>query len=93
MTIGLLEANFSIPEAHSLKDKRQVVRSMRDRVQSRFNISVGEVGKQDFWKSAQFAFVTVAGDKKIVEKRISELVNFLHSDPRLILLQVETSYL
>ena len=92
MTIGLLEAKFSLPEAHSLKDKRQIVRSMRDRILARMNVSVGEVGNQDFWKSASFAFVTVSAEKKICEKRLSAVMDLLRSEPRMVLLDVNTSY-
>ena len=93
MTIGLLEAKFSLPEAHSLKDKRMLVRSMKERVIARMNVSAAEVDNQDFWKSAKFAFVTVSGDRKIAEKRISDLLTFIRSDPRMILLDVQTAYL
>ena len=93
MIIGVMEAKFSLPEAHSLKDKRMVVRSLKDRVTGRFNISAAEVGHQDFWKSAHFAFVTVASERKIVDRRLAELLTFLRSEPRLVLLDVSTTCL
>ena len=93
MIIGVVTAGISIPEARSLKDKRQVLRSLKDRVLGKMNVSVAEVGRQDEWQFADLAFVTVAADSSIVQTRISELTRFLHSDPRYVLLKVETEML
>jgi hypothetical protein len=93
MIIGLLEMRVSIPEARSLKDKRSVMRSMKDRVMNKMNFSVAEVGSQDKWQSADLAFVTVTAQKKTAEKRISELSTFLRSNPRYVILDLRTEYL
>jgi uncharacterized protein len=91
--IGLVQARLSIPDARSLKDKRMVLRSLKDRALNKMNVSVAEVDDQDLWQSAVLAFVTVAAEKDVVEKRISEISSFLRSDPRYVLLDVETSLL
>ncbi|MFH0879773.1 MAG: DUF503 domain-containing protein [Lentisphaerota bacterium] len=90
MIIGLLHASLSIPEAHSLKDKRMVLRSLKDRIRNTMNVSVAEVGKQDLWKSSELAFVTVAAEKSVVEKRLSEVSTALHSNPRITLMDYVT---
>lgn len=89
MVIGLLEVKISIPEARSLKDKRSVLRGVKDRLVARMNVSVAEVGEQDYWQSAELAMVTVAATRDVVERRLSELQEFLRSDPRYNLLTVE----
>ena len=93
MVIGLLQASFSIPEARSLKDKRSVLRSMKDRFINRMNVSVAEVGQQDLWNAAAFAFVTVAAEKMVVEQRLSALAGLLRSNPRVVLLDLHTELL
>jgi uncharacterized protein YlxP (DUF503 family) len=93
MIIGLVTASVSIPEAHSLKDKRSVLKSMKDRILNRKNVSVGEVGKQDSWQLAELAFVTVAADSTTVQSRISELSTVLRSNPRCVLLTLHTEFL
>lgn len=93
MVIGLLEAQISIPEARSLKDKRSVIRSLKDRVTNRMNVSVAEVGHQDAWKFADFAFVTVAAQRDIVDKRLAQLHTMLEADPRYVLLDVRMELL
>ena len=93
MIIGVIETTISIPGARSLKDKRAVVRGLRDRITHNMNVSGAEVGKQDFWKTAALAFVTVAAQKATVEKRLSEVAKILESDPRYVLMQIHTEYL
>jgi len=88
MTIGCLQAKLSIPEARSLKDKRMVLRSLKDRLMNKRNISVAEVEDQDLWQSAILAIVTVASEKEVVEKRLAEVSEFIRSNPQVVLLDI-----
>lgn len=90
MVIGLSLASLSIPAAQSLKDKRMVLRSLKDRIRNTMNVSVAEVAKQDVWKLAELAFITVAAEKEVVEKRLSEISTVLHGNPRIVLLDIST---
>jgi uncharacterized protein len=93
VVIGVVTASISIPEAQSLKDKRMVLRSLKDRIRNQMNVSVAEVGKQDAWKFADLAFATVAAESSVVQRRISELSEFLRSNPRYVLLNLQTELL
>ena len=62
-----------IPQAQSLKDKRSVIRSLKDRLRSRFNASVTEVGFQDKWQRATIAVCIVDGDKRQVESAMTRV--------------------
>jgi len=93
MVIGLVTARLSIPEARSLKDKRSVLRALKDRVKNKMNVSVAEVAQQDVWKSAELAFVTVAAHSDIVHKRVAALSSMLRSDPRFVLIDLHTELL
>ena len=93
MIIGLVTATLAIPESRSLKDKRAVLRSLKDRAVNKMNVSVAEVGQQDSWKSAELAFVTVAAESDVVQKRISDISSFLRSDPRYTLVTLHTEML
>ena len=93
MVIGLLTVSISIPEARSLKDKRQVIRSVKDRIMHNMNVSVGEVGKQDTWRFADLAFVTVAAQRDIVNKRLSAVQQALETDPRHVVLDIRMDLL
>ena len=93
MMIGLVTATVSIPHAQSLKDKRSVLRSMKDRIMNSINVSAAEVGKQDLWQRADLAFVTVAADSETVQKRMSDISSMLRSDPRYVLTELHTQML
>ena len=93
MIIGIVEAHLSIPHACSLKDKRAVIRSVKDRALARMNVSVAEVGDSDKWRSAHLAFVTVAATRDIVQQRQAALSTFIRGDPRYVLLDLSTSIL
>jgi len=63
MFIGSVVFDLHIPYANSLKSKRMVVKSFKEKLRSKFNVSVAEIGGQDTWQTAQIAVVTVAQDE------------------------------
>ena len=67
-SIGALTLEIRIEDAHSLKDKRQVVRGLKDRLRHRFNVSVAEIGSQDVWQHAVIAAVAVSSDREYAEQ-------------------------
>jgi uncharacterized protein len=77
MVIGVLEIILWLPESHSLKDKRQVVKSLKDKVRNRFNVSVAEVGDQELWQKAHLGVCGLGSDHREVNGRIDQVVNFL----------------
>jgi uncharacterized protein YlxP (DUF503 family) len=62
-TIGVLTLELRIADSHSLKDKRHVVRSLKDRLRHRFNVAVAEIDGQDTWQRSTIAAVTVSPDR------------------------------
>jgi len=68
MTVGCLRLELFLPASQSLKDKRRVVRSLKDRLRGRFNISLAEVDHQDTHQRATLGIVTVATDHLQIEK-------------------------
>lgn len=93
MVIGCLQARLSIPSAQSLKDKRMVLRSLKDRMLNKMNVSVAEVDYQDSWKSCLLAVVTVAAEKDVVERRLAEVSEFIRSNPELVLIDFRVEVL
>ena len=69
--------DLHIPYSNSLKEKRMVIRSVKEKLKSKFNVSVSEVGDQNLWQSAQIAVVMVAPDQKQVEKVMQNVINFV----------------
>lgn len=66
VAIGTFEMSF--PEANSLKEKRQILRSIKDRVRAKFNASIAEVGNNDDWNRGTIGVSLVANDKVYLEK-------------------------
>jgi uncharacterized protein YlxP (DUF503 family) len=62
-TIGVLTLELRLDESHSLKDKRHVVKGLKDRLRHKFNVAVAEIDHQDLWQRSVLAAVTVSGDR------------------------------
>ena len=70
VVIALLTLDIHIPHAQSLKDKRMVVRRVKDRLRSKFNVSVSEVDHQDLWQRSQVSVVTVGSNGDYVQQTL-----------------------
>jgi uncharacterized protein YlxP (DUF503 family) len=75
MPVGLLTLEIHIPDAHSLKDKRQVLRSLKDRLRSHFNVAVAELEHQDTWQRAQVGVVSLSNDFAHLEQSMREVLD------------------
>jgi uncharacterized protein len=71
MPIGLLTLEIHIAEAQSLKDKRQVLRSLKDRLRAHFNVAVAELEHQDLWQRSKVGVVSISGDGKHLEESLA----------------------
>src|SRR5438309_11015406 len=68
MVVGILRLTLHIQGASSLKDKRQVVRKVVDRLRSRFNVAAAEVGENDVWQRAVIGIAAVSNDRSFVNE-------------------------
>jgi len=84
MVVGLLTLEIHLPYAHSLKDKRQVLRKLKDHLRAHYNIAVAEVDHQETWQRATVGVVSVNQDKvylaQLLEKVSSESERILGGD-------------
>ena len=67
-TVGVLTLELRLEDSRSLKDKRQVVKSLKDRLRHKFNVAVAEIDGQDLWQRATVAAVTVSPSHDFAEK-------------------------
>ena len=79
MVVGLLTIDMRLPGITSLKGKRQVIRSIKDNVRNRFNVSISETDYQDMWQRAQLGVAGVGGDRLYIEKQMARVVKFVES--------------
>jgi uncharacterized protein YlxP (DUF503 family) len=74
---GVCRIKLRLPENLSLKGKRRVVKSIRTRVRSKFNVSVAEVDDQNLWQLATLGICCVSNDKRYVNEVLSKVVDFV----------------
>lgn len=83
------ELQLHFPEAQSLKQKRQILSSLKDRLHQRFNLSVAEIDHQDLWQRSTLALAMVSNDGRHADEVISKAINFVEQETRLQLLSVD----
>jgi hypothetical protein len=84
VVVGLLQVELTIPSADSLKAKRMVLRSVKDRIRKNFNVSIAEVEDNDQWQSAVLAVALVSNDKRFANQVLSKVVDFIESSRDLV---------
>jgi uncharacterized protein len=93
MTIGVLQLELSIGDAMSLKDKRRVVKSIKDRIAHGHNVSIAGVGALDEHRRSILGVAMVANDAKYVQGVLSKLVDFVRAVPQVDLLDYQIELL
>jgi uncharacterized protein YlxP (DUF503 family) len=81
MVVGLCTVELFISESRSLKDKRQVLHSLKDRLHAKFNLSVAEVDGQDLWQKAVLGMACVANEGGHVNQVLEQALNVIKSMP------------
>jgi uncharacterized protein YlxP (DUF503 family) len=75
--VGIMVLDLHSNSTHSLKEKRKIVSSMKEKLKNKFNISLIESDYQDLWQKIQIAIAMVANSKTIVEKAFDQIENFI----------------
>ena len=88
--VGLLTIDLCITDALTLKDKRQVVRSLLDRATQRFNVAAAEIGRLDSPRRAQIAFACVSNDGGHVREMLQAVLRAVSGEPRAVVEDSET---
>ena len=79
MVIGVLRLTLYLPESGSLKGKRRILRSIKDRLCSQFNVSVAEVDYQDLWQKADLSVALAATDREYADKVLQTILGKVES--------------
>lgn len=82
MIVGTCELELIVYDAISLKDKRQVIKSIIGKIQSRYNVSIAEIGNNDKWQRTIIGFACVTNDTKHANSIISNILKFIERDSR-----------
>lgn len=92
MHVGVLTVELEVTDALTLKDKRQVTRSLLARIRNNFNVSAAEVGHLQAHTLSAFGIAAVANDKSYVHGLLEKVVDLIEREPRVLVLGYETEF-
>lgn len=81
MVVGILEVDLSVPGSNSLKDKRQVIKSLLAVIRNKFNVSAAEIDHLDSHRRAGLAFACVSNDQAIANRLLDKVMEHIESNP------------
>jgi uncharacterized protein YlxP (DUF503 family) len=93
MVIGVRSFELHLAGAHSLKEKRSVLKSLKDRLHNEFNVSVAETGRHDVWQTAEITVCLVANDRRHAESVLEAVDRFVAASPLYRVVDTATSFL
>ena len=82
MIVLVSEVQLYLPESRSLKDKRQVLKSLKDRLHNRFNLSVAEVDFSELWQRSTLAFAVVSNGMDHAQEVTSKAIRYIEDETR-----------
>ena len=88
MFIGVLTVKLHSPWSHSLKEKRQVLKSLCAKVRQKYNVAAAEVGSQELWQMAELCFVTVAAASQPGERLLADLERFIEASTDAVIVEM-----
>lgn len=80
MTVGIARLTIFIPQSHSLKEKRMVLRRIKDRARQKFNVAIAEVEDNDVWQRGVIGVALVGNERRFVESALDEVVRFVRGE-------------
>jgi len=92
MIVGLLSVEILIPGSASLKEKKMVLKSVKDRVRKKFNVSVAEIGYQDKWQRSFLACALVTEKEKFAQEALNKIFDFLDKEPAFEIIKFNFEY-
>jgi uncharacterized protein len=79
MLVGLLQIELFIPDSGSLKSKRFVLKSLKDKIRSKFNVSVAEVENNELWQRAVLGVAMVSNERKFIDQVMNQIFNLVEA--------------
>jgi uncharacterized protein YlxP (DUF503 family) len=93
MVVGVLRVRLGVFEALSLKDKRRVTRSLKERIAARHNVSVAEIDDLDHRQAATLGVAMIANESRFVQSALNKILDEIRAYPRACLMQYELELL
>ncbi len=93
MIVGVLTVDLAVSDARSLKDKRRVIKSIKDRVRNRYNVSVSEVELQDVMRRSRLGIAMVAVETRAVHSQFDQIIDLIRATRGATLIDYERTML
>ncbi|MBI5038921.1 MAG: DUF503 domain-containing protein [Nitrospirae bacterium] len=93
MIVGICTVELHIPDSGSLKGKRQVIKSIKDRIRQNYNVSVAEIDGLDLWQKAVLGIACVGNEKRYINGVLDKIVGFLQDNHFVELLKYHIEFL
>lgn len=92
MVVGILTVNLLIVDSNSLKDKRQVIKSLLDGIRHRYNISAAELSDLNIWRRAVIGVAVISNDKNTANTVLNHVLDGIESNPRVTVAVAELEF-
>lgn len=93
MVVGVVTWDLHLDGCASLKDKRRIVKSLKDRLRQRFNVSVAETDSHELWQRAELSCCVVATDRRRAQEVLAAADQFVAGEPLARIIDSATSFL
>ena len=93
MIVGLMKISLLARSVHSLKEKRRIVSSIKEKLKNKFNISIIESDFQDVWQKIEISIAILSGSKEIAEKVFRQCEDHIFDNYPVEILNIEIEYL
>jgi len=93
MLLGICIVNLYFSDSHSLKDKRNIIKSIKLRIRNNFNVSVSEINNYDLWKNTTLGIACIGNEKRYINNVLNEVIKFIEHQNKLQLINFKTTIL
>ncbi len=88
--VGSCRIVLFLPDASSLKEKRQIIKSLKDRLRNRFNLAISEIDNSELWQKATLGIVCVSNERRSAQAYLDQVINFFQAEPEIKIIDYET---
>lgn len=93
MWTAIVRLDLLIPGSRSLKDRRQAIRSLKERLKNRFEAACNEVGDLESWNRASLGIALVSNEKPALQSMVDEIARYAQNDPNVQVTGIERDFL
>ncbi len=93
MIVGVVRFELHLPEVGSLKDKRKILLSVKDRIKNKFNVSVAELEDNDLWQKSVIGAAVISNDKTHANAVLSKVIDLVENRPEVVVTDIQMDWL